>query len=387
MLEACLIGLTGYAQRHLEWIKTAQHQGRVHLQCMTILPEQQETEAEAISELKNEGVKIYSQVSTMFEEEKGNLQLCFLPTSISSHKSLTIQALEAGCHVLVEKPVAGSSEEVNEMIEARDRYGRYVVVGFQDIARRDVHLIKSGLQEGTWGNLQSINFTAIWPRHHHYFHRNNWVGKLQLNGTTTNDSPANNATAHFLNTGLFISGDQANASAEVLCVDGNLYRSRQIESFDTMSVNFHLDTGINFRYTVSHSSTEKMNEDLNFHTDEGVLTIANRGTFWKPHGEDSQNLTVDNTQAGRDNMVSSFLDYVERGESQWPHCNLELARTHVKAIETLHDQLPILSLSDEVLTNQDDTVSILGIDHAISRARDEVLTFKEMGISFPTKDA
>lgn len=382
MIETCLVGLTGYAEQHLSLIKEAQSAGRIHFRSITILPEVQNAEPEAVDLLKKDGVLVFENVNEMFQEGKGSLQLCFLPTSIASHTPLTIQALEAGCHVLVEKPLAGTSDEVTQLMDARERCDRYVAVGFQDIARRDIHLIKAGMKEKQWGQLQSMNFTALWPRHHTYYQRNAWAGRLKIGATTINDSPANNATVHFLNMGLFIGGDKPNSSAEILSVEGDLYRCREIESFDTISVNLSLDTRLPFRYSVSHSSSEKLEESLDLHTDEGVLSIANRGSFWTPHGGEKENLTVDDANKGRKNMVHSLLDHIQEGQSMLPHCSLEIAGAHVKAIESLHRDLKIKDVHRDFVTNDDDISCIDGMHETMKKARSKNMTFEEMGVDY-----
>jgi predicted dehydrogenase len=45
-------------------------------------------------------------------------------TPPQSHRDLTIEALRAGCHVLVEKPMALDAREAREMVEASHRHGR-----------------------------------------------------------------------------------------------------------------------------------------------------------------------------------------------------------------------------------------------------------------------
>ena len=47
---------------------------------------------------------------------------------------------------------------------------------------------------------------AAWPRYFNYYARNNWAGKLAMNGTWVFDSPVNNACAHYLNLALFWAG-------------------------------------------------------------------------------------------------------------------------------------------------------------------------------------
>lgn len=70
------------------------------------------------------------------------LHICTPP---ASHAGLAVRALEAGCHVLLEKPMATSSEETRRIIEARDISGRKLCMMHNHIfdppilaARRDV---------------------------------------------------------------------------------------------------------------------------------------------------------------------------------------------------------------------------------------------------------
>jgi predicted dehydrogenase len=51
-------------------------------------------------------------------------------TTPASHVAVARQAVEAGCHVFVEKPVAHVSDEVPALLDAARRAGRLIVVGF-----------------------------------------------------------------------------------------------------------------------------------------------------------------------------------------------------------------------------------------------------------------
>ena len=51
-----------------------------------------------------------------------------IATPVSSHFELAMQALQAGKHVLVEKPLAGTSEQAHRLIEAADRAKRILMV-------------------------------------------------------------------------------------------------------------------------------------------------------------------------------------------------------------------------------------------------------------------
>ena len=70
------------------------------------------------------GVRAYSDIHDMVDRE--NVDLCIVTTPHPAHREPTVAALDAGSHVLVEKPLASSLEDCDAMLEAAHRNGRYV---------------------------------------------------------------------------------------------------------------------------------------------------------------------------------------------------------------------------------------------------------------------
>ena len=60
-----------------------------------------------------------------------SIDFVVVATPPSVHKVHTIAALERGCHVLCEKPLATSVAEYDEIIAAADRYERMVAVSHE----------------------------------------------------------------------------------------------------------------------------------------------------------------------------------------------------------------------------------------------------------------
>jgi predicted dehydrogenase len=58
------------------------------------------------------------------------IDLCFITTRHDSHACLTVEALRAGKHVFVEKPLAIYADELADIVDAQQASGRIVMVGF-----------------------------------------------------------------------------------------------------------------------------------------------------------------------------------------------------------------------------------------------------------------
>jgi predicted dehydrogenase len=77
------------------------------------------------------------------------------------HLDLTLAALEAGKHVLVEKPAFPRLEDYRAAIEARDRAGRVVAVGENDHYKPLAACLRRLLAEGIVGEMVFAHFTTL----------------------------------------------------------------------------------------------------------------------------------------------------------------------------------------------------------------------------------
>src|SRR6266511_2092789 len=71
--------------------------------------------------LRAEAAHVFTEPDALFRKTKPDTVHIFTPPS--SHASLALQAAEAGVHIVVEKPIALSLGEADEMIEAARRHG------------------------------------------------------------------------------------------------------------------------------------------------------------------------------------------------------------------------------------------------------------------------
>ena len=80
------------------------------------------------------------------------------------HLDLTLRALEAGKHVLVEKPAFLRMEDYRTVLEARDRAKRVVLVGENDHYKPLAVTLRKMLAEGIIGEMVFAHFTTIAKR-------------------------------------------------------------------------------------------------------------------------------------------------------------------------------------------------------------------------------
>jgi predicted dehydrogenase len=82
----------------------------------------------------------------------------------SFHLDLTMRALAAGKHVLVEKPAFPRIEDYRAAIVARDQASRVVLVGENDHYKPLVRVLRTLIAEGAIGEMVFAHFTTIAKR-------------------------------------------------------------------------------------------------------------------------------------------------------------------------------------------------------------------------------
>ncbi len=84
-----------------------------------------------------------------------------IATPPASHYSVAMAALQADKHVLIEKPLAPSFEEGQELVEAADRHGRVLMLDHTYCYTQAVKYIRELIHNGELGDLQYLDSVRI----------------------------------------------------------------------------------------------------------------------------------------------------------------------------------------------------------------------------------
>ncbi len=112
---------------------------------------------------------------------RDDIQIISMCTPHYLHAPLTIQALKAGKHVLVEKPIATSLEEADQMIRTAEKANRNLGVVFQLRFEADVARAKQVLDASAIGQPFYTEVSCLWWRRPVYYEVS-WRGKWATEG-------------------------------------------------------------------------------------------------------------------------------------------------------------------------------------------------------------
>ncbi|PTX93940.1 hypothetical protein DB345_20420 [Spartobacteria bacterium LR76] len=335
-----LIGISGYARAVLHSLLEVIESAGGRLAAATVI--NREEEEDSCRLLESRGCRIFSDYREMLEaSDPSDRNLCIIPTSIFQHAPMTVAAIRAGCHVLVEKPLAGSVEDCRMMIRESALNGRAVSVGFQDMYAPQVAQIKKALDDGIIGRMRAIRITASWPRDLAYYTRNRWAGKETCEGRPVFDSPLCNAFAHFVNLALFFAGREPGKMARVASVHGRLFRFFPIETFDTARVSFDTEEEIEIGCTLTHAAAERLEPLIEITCDHGTLQWRqeDQASIMDLGGEPLIQWPLDSEETNRRRMLARVIQDTLAGNA--PACSAAMAMHHVEAFRLAARDLPV----------------------------------------------
>ena len=98
------------------------------------------------------------------------------------HAAIALQALRAGKHVVIEKPMALTLADADAIIEAADAADRRVCVISQLRFSPAVQAVRRAIGEGRFGKIVSASLSMKYWREESYFTASGWRGTWRMDG-------------------------------------------------------------------------------------------------------------------------------------------------------------------------------------------------------------
>jgi predicted dehydrogenase len=156
-VRVALVGL-GYWGPHFARI-SVEHAGAELVWCCD-----RSEEALELPRRRYPQVRLTTEVQDVLEDD--SVEAVIVATPTATHAALAVPALEAGKHVLVEKPLAASSEEIDRIEAARG--DRVVMVGHTFVYNSAIAAIRDLVADGELGRVQYVDSirAALGPIRH-----------------------------------------------------------------------------------------------------------------------------------------------------------------------------------------------------------------------------
>jgi len=155
MLKVGIIGCGGIAGgKHMPSLKVLDNVEMVAF-CDII----EEKAQKAKDEFGTPDAKVYTNYKEMIADP--SIDVVHVCTPNKSHSFITIDSLEAGKHVMCEKPMAKTTAEAQAMVDAAKRTGKKLTIGYQNRFREDTQYLSRMSQNGDLGEVYFTKAHAL----------------------------------------------------------------------------------------------------------------------------------------------------------------------------------------------------------------------------------
>ena len=177
-LRYALIGCGRISPNHLAAVQA--NSGDIELVAVCDLVSERMDRALAQVDINGGKVKKYTDYQAMLSSEQ--LDLVAIATESGSHAAIGLDCINAGCHVIIEKPMALSIVDANRLIDAAKAQGVVLCACHQNRFNKSIQKLREAIEQNRFGRLFHGVAHVRWNRNRGYYEQAPWRGTWAQDG-------------------------------------------------------------------------------------------------------------------------------------------------------------------------------------------------------------
>lgn len=127
-----------------------------------------------------DSVKTYVDYKDLLTKEKP--ELVAICTESGKHAKIALDCIDAGCHVIIEKPIALSLSDADEIIKRAKGKGVKVCTSHQNRFNKSIQKIREAVEAKRFGKMFYGTAHIRWCRDENYYKQASWRGTWEQDG-------------------------------------------------------------------------------------------------------------------------------------------------------------------------------------------------------------
>lgn len=144
------------------------------------VPERMESVLAPLSEKQRAAVRRYTDYQELLNKEQPDV--CAVATESGYHAQIGMAVLQAGCHCIIEKPIALSMQDAQALCALAREKNLRLCANHQNRFNRSVQRIRRAVDEGAFGRLLHGTAHILWNRGPSYYEQAPWRGTWAQDG-------------------------------------------------------------------------------------------------------------------------------------------------------------------------------------------------------------
>lgn len=174
-IRFAILGLGHIGTRHADMV--AAHP---EAELAAVIDENTSLEAKAIGTYS---VPFFTSLDN-FLQSGVSVDIICIATPNALHAAQAIQCMNAGAHVVIEKPMALTTTDCDAILECARTNNKQVFCVMQNRYSHAMQWLNNLVQEGKLGDIYMVDVHCYWNRDERYYTGNTWHGTAALDGGT-----------------------------------------------------------------------------------------------------------------------------------------------------------------------------------------------------------
>ncbi|GHV30385.1 oxidoreductase [Spirochaetia bacterium] len=182
MHTIALVGCGRISFKHIEGFINNADELKLAAVCDPVIRRAQEKKQQYKKSFPDATIGVYADYREMLDTRKPDIVT--IAAESGRHPEIAIGCLEAGCHVICEKPMALSTKDAAAMIAVAQKCNKKLAVCFQNRFNAPVQRLRTALDAGRFGRLLHGMVQIRWNRNEAYYAEAPWRGTWAMDGGT-----------------------------------------------------------------------------------------------------------------------------------------------------------------------------------------------------------
>lgn len=184
-LKFAIIGCGRISYKHVEGLVENNEVAELVATCDVQVSLAEAKKDEYIKKMDDSSVEVgvYEDYKVMLEEQS-DIDVVTIATESGYHAEIAIYCMNKGKHIIVEKPMAMSIQDAEEMIAVAKKNNVKLAVAHQNRFNKPIQKLREAVDANKFGRIMNGTARILWRRDDNYYSQAPWRGTWDLDGGT-----------------------------------------------------------------------------------------------------------------------------------------------------------------------------------------------------------